>query len=136
MSAMSDYFEDAIKEWFRGTAFPAATGSVYVALFTAAPSDSGGGTEVSGNAYARQALSKAAGSWTAGAAGSGQISNTSAITFPTATPAAWGTITHFAIFDASTSGNMILWGVLTASKTVNAGDTFQFAAGQLVITFA
>lgn len=136
MSQMSDYFEDAIKEWFRGTSFPAATGSLYCALFTAAPSDSGGGTEVSGNAYARQALSKAAGTWTAGSAGSGQISNTAAITFPTATPSAWGTITHFGIFDALTVGNLIIWGALTASKTVNAGDTFQFAAGTLVITFA
>ena len=136
MTAMSDYLEDALKEWFRGSAFPAATGSTYVALFTAAPSDSGGGTEVSGNAYARQALAKAAGSWTAGAAGSGQISNTAAITFPAASPSGWGTITHFGIFDALTVGNLLIWGALSASKAVGAGDVFQFAAGQLVITFA
>jgi hypothetical protein len=136
MTAMSDYWEDANKEWFRGTSFPAATGSVYVALFTATPSDSGGGTEVSGNAYARQALSKAAGSWTAGSAGSGQISNTAAITFPAATPGAWGTITSFGIFDASTAGNLLIWGALTASKAIGIGDVFQFAAGQLVITFS
>jgi hypothetical protein len=133
---MSDYFEDAIKEWFRGTTFPAATGSVYCGLCTAAPSDSSFGTEVSGNAYARQALSKAAGTWTAGSAGSGQISNTAAITFPAATPAGWGTITHFVIADASTAGNLIIWGALTASKAIGIGDVFQFAAGQLVITFA
>src|SRR4029079_6914327 len=124
MSQMSDYLEDAIKEWFRGTAFPAATGSLYAALFTAAPSDSGGGTEVSGNAYARVALSKAAGTWTAGWAGSGQISNTAAITFPTAT-GSWGTITHMGIFDASTAGNLIVWGALTASKAIGTGDVFQ-----------
>lgn len=136
MSQMSDYLEDSLTGWFRGTAFPAATGSLYVALFTAAPSDSGGGTEISGNAYARQALSKAAGSWTLGAAGSGNITNTAAITFPAATPALWGTVTHFALFDALTVGNMIVWGALTASKAVGVGDVFQFAAGQLSITFA
>lgn len=136
MSQMSDYLEDALTGWFRGTSFPAATGSLYVALFTAAPSDSGGGTEISGNAYARQALSKATGSWTLGAAGSGNITNTAAITFPAATPALWGTVTHFALFDALTVGNMIVWGALTASKAVGVGDVFQFAAGQLSITFA
>ena len=137
MSQMSDYLEDAIKEWFRGSTFPAATGSVYVALYTATPTDANAsGTEVSGNAYARQALAKAAGSWTAGGAGSGQISNTAAITFPAATPAGWGTITHFAIYDAITTGNELLWGALTTSKAVGIGDVFQFAAGALVITFA
>lgn len=136
MSQMSDYLEDALTAWFRGTTFPAATGSLYLALFTAAPSDSGGGTEVSGNAYARQALSKATGTWTLGAAGSGNITNTGAITFPAATPSGWGTITHFGLFDASTAGNLIVWGALTASKTVAANDVLQFAAGQLSITFA
>jgi hypothetical protein len=136
MSAFSDYYEDAIAAWVRGTTFPAATGSLYCALFTAAPSDSGGGTEVSGNAYVRQTLSKATGTWTLGSAGTGQISNTAAITFPAATPAGWGTITHFGLFDASTAGNLIVHGALTASKAIGIGDVFQFAIGQLIITFA
>lgn len=136
MSQMSDFLEDQLTGWFRGTTFPAATGSVYLALYTAAPSDSGGGTEVSGNAYARQALSKAVGTWTLGGAGSGNITNTAAITFPAATPATWGTVTHFGIFDAITVGNLLLWGALTASKTVGVGDVLQFAIGALSITFA
>lgn len=135
MSQMSDYLEDALTGWFRGTGFPAATGSVYIALFTAAPSDSGGGTEVAGSAYARQAVAKAAGSWTNGAAGSGSISNTAAITFPTAT-GSWGTITHVGIFDALTVGNLLMWGALSASKLIGSGDVFQFSIGSLVLTFA
>jgi len=134
MSQMSDYLEDAIRNWFKGTAFPTAPTNTYVALFTAAPSDSGGGTEVSGNAYARQAV--AAAGWTSGAAGSGQIQNTAAITFPAATPATWGTVTHFGIFDASTAGNLLMWAALGASKTVGVGDVVQFAAGALSLTFA
>ncbi len=134
MSQMSDYLEDAIRNWFKGTAFPGAPANVYVALFTAAPSDSGGGTEVAGNAYARQAIAAAA--WTSGAAASGSISNTNAVTFPAATPATWGTVTHFGIFDALTAGNLLMWNALGTSKAVAANDVVQFAAGTLVLTFA
>lgn len=136
MSAMSDYLEDALRNWFKGTALPAVPTNFYCGLFTVAPSDSGGGTEVSGNAYARQALSPAAGTWTSGAAGTGQIQNTAAITFPAATPGAWGTVVAFGIFDALTAGNLVIHGALSANKTVGIGDVFQFAAGALSITFA
>lgn len=136
MSAMSDYLEDALRNWFKGTALPAVPTNFYCALFTVTPSDSGGGTEVSGNAYARQALSPVAGTWTNGSAGTGQTQNTNAITFPAATPSGWGTIVAFGIFDALTTGNLIVWGALSANKTVGVGDIFQFAAGALSITFA
>lgn len=134
MSQMSDYLEDALRNWFKGTTFPTKTANSYVALYTAAPSDSGGGTEVSGNGYARQPIANA--DWTSGAAGTGSISNTNAVTFPAAVTANWGTITHLAIFDALTVGNMLLWNALTASKVVNVGDVLNFAAGSIVITFA
>jgi hypothetical protein len=135
VTAFSDYFEAAILNWFRGTTFPAATGSVYSSLHTATTTDAGGGTEVSGNAYARQALSKASGTWTAPAA-AGNITNTAEVAFPAATPATWGTVTHSALWDASTTGNMLMHGALTASKTVNADDVFRFPIGALSITVA
>lgn len=103
--------------------------SVFVALYTAAPSDSGGGTEVTGGSYARK--STAGADWNAAASGS--ASNANAITFVTAT-ASWGTVTHFGLFDASTAGNLIRWAALTNSKTVGSGDTASFAAGALVTT--
>lgn len=134
MSAFGDYFEQAILNWFRGTAFPTAPANVYVALFTAATDDTNaGGTEVSGNAYARQAVSVASGSWSAPST-PGVISNSNAITFPAATPATWGTVTHMSIQDALTTGNRLVHGALTASKTVGIGDIFQFAVGTLSIT--
>lgn len=135
MAAFSDYFETAILNWFRGTTFPVATGSVFASLHTSATTDAGGGTEVSGNAYARQTLTKAAGTWTAPAAG-GNITNVAEVAFPAATPATWGTVTHGALWDASTVGNMIMHGALTASKTINADDVFRYPIGALSITVA
>ena len=100
----------------------------YIGLFTAAPSDAGGGTEVSGGDYARvDANAKF------GATSGTTCSNDGAITFPTAS-ASWGTVTHFGIFDAATSGNLLKWAALTASKTVGSGDTASFATGDLDLT--
>jgi hypothetical protein len=115
-----------------------------VALFTAAPSDSGGGTEVSGGSYARVNLAPSTANWasTGGAttttnpsAGtSGTTSNNSAITFAAPT-ANWGVITSVGVFDASTSGNLLFYTNLTTSKTVNNGDAApSFATSQLTFT--
>jgi len=66
----------------------------------------------------------------------GQTSNNGAITFPSPT-ASWGTVTHFGIFDAASSGNLLFHGALTASKTINSGDAApSFQAAQLAVTFA
>jgi hypothetical protein len=123
----SDYLENIIINLvLRNVGYtPAAT--VYVALYTAAPSDAGGGTEVSGNAYARVAI-------TFSAASGGSTSNSGTLTFATPTPSGWGTVTHFGIFDASSGGNLLYWNALTASKTINAGDTVTFAAGTLTVS--
>lgn len=126
----SDYAENKTVDWCTGKADPPTSiGARYVALFTAAPSDTGGGTEVSGGSYARK--STAAADWNAAATGS--ASNANAITFVTPS-GSWGVVTHFGIFDASTAGNLIRWAVLTTSKTIGTGDTPSFAAGTLVVT--
>jgi hypothetical protein len=127
-SGIADYAENKILDHSVGKAawtMPTA----YIALYTATPSDTGGGTEVTGGSYARFTTSGA--TWNSAASGS--ISNAVDITFPTAT-ANWGTITGVAILDASTAGNFIWWGDLSATKTVNNGDVFKFLAGQLVAT--
>jgi hypothetical protein len=124
----SDYLENKLLDHQLGkTSYTMPT--AYVGLFTAAPSDSGGGTEVSGGSYVRK--STAGADWNAAASGSS--SNANAITFVTAS-ASWGTVTHFGIFDASTSGNLLRWAALTTSKTIGSGDTASFAAGALVCT--
>jgi hypothetical protein len=124
----TDYAENKVLDHINGkTSFTMPT--AYVALFTAAPSDSGGGTEVSGGSYARVATSGA--TWSAASAGAS--SNAAVVTFPTAS-ASWGTVTHYALFDASTAGNMLRWAALTTSKTVASGDTASFAIGALSMT--
>lgn len=105
--------------------------TVYVGLFTAAPTDAGGGTEVTGGSYARK--STAAADWNAASGNPASASNANAITFVTAT-GSWGTVTHFGLFDAATTGNLLRWAALTASKTIGSGDTASFAAGALTIT--
>jgi hypothetical protein len=126
MAEFTDFMENKIIDhMLRNQSYTPAT-TVYVALFTAAPSDAGGGTEVSGGSYARQAAGLSA-------ASGGASSNAADITYPQAT-ADWGTVTHCALFDALTSGNMLMWTPLDASKTINNGDTFKINAGDLDVT--
>lgn len=133
MGNKGTYLEDKILSWLKGTAFPAAPANVYVALYTATPSDtSASGTEVSGGSYARVAVPAAGWSAISGGANGDQVSNSGAVNFATPT-AAWGTVGWFAIYDAITAGNELYWNALTASKTINSGDTVNFAAGALVI---
>ena len=133
MAAMSDDLENKlINHIFRNTDYTRPA-NIYLALFTAAPSDSGGGTEVSGGSYARQAVATGATSgWDA--ASGGATANTGVVTLPMAT-ADWGTITHVGVFDASTSGNLMFHGALSSNKTVSNGDIFRFNAGEFDIAF-
>jgi len=126
MAEFSDFMENKIIDhMLRNQAYTPPT-TVYVALFTTATDDAGGGTEVSGGAYARQAVTLAA-------ASGGASENSADITFPQAT-ADWGTITHVALMDAETGGNMLMHTAIDASKTVNNGDTFKINAGDLDVT--
>ena len=101
--------------------------TVYLALFTAAPTDAGGGTEVSGGGYTRQAI-------TFGSASSRATSNSSSET-QTAS-ASWGTIVAIGIFDASTSGNLIWWDDLTTNRAIGNGESYTLAIGDLDAAFS
>ncbi len=125
MADFSDFLENELLDHvFRNSAYtpPAA---VYLALYTAAPTDAGGGTEVSTGGYSRQAI-------TFGAASGGAIANTSAVEF-TASAANFGTIVAVGIFDASTSGNLLAWNEIT-SVVINEGDTLNFPIGDIDVT--
>lgn len=130
MSAASDYLENKVLDHFLGTASTTAPTNVYVALFTTDPTDADSGTEVStsGTAYARQLT-------TFSSASSGSTSNSASIEYNAAT-ANYGTVTHFGIYDASTGGNLLFHGALTSSKTIETGDVFKIAIGNLTITVA
>jgi hypothetical protein len=125
MAEFTDFIENKIIDHMLRNQSYTPPSTVYLALFTTPTSDAGGGTEVSGGSYARQAVILSA-------ASGGASENSSDITFPQAT-ADWGTITHVALMDALTGGNMLMHTALDASKTINNGDTFRVNAGDLDI---
>ena len=127
MTAKTNYLEDAVLNHVLRNSSMASPATVYVGAFTSAPGEAGGGTEVSGNGYARQSV-------TFGAPSNGAVANSTTITFPTATPSAWGLITHGAIFDAASGGNMLYYGPLGSSKQIDAGDALTFQIGQIIIS--
>ena len=136
MANASDYLEGQIRAHiFRTATFTKPT-ALWIALFTVTPSDSGGGTEVTGGSYARVNLPPLDANWTAPDATGGLTDNAVAITF--ATPSAnWGVVVAFGIFDASSAGNLYVWGPITPNKTINNGDPApSFAIGALDVTFA
>jgi hypothetical protein len=142
MAAMTNYLENKlIDQIFRGVTYT-FPGTLYVGLLTSAPSDASSGTEVSGNNYGRVGVTANTSNWAAtDAAGStanpsggtsGTTSNNGVLSFNTPS-GNWGTITHFGIYDASTSGNLLFWGVLSAQKAVFSGDAVSIQISQLQI---
>lgn len=121
---LSNYLENKLIDHFLGTTSFTAPAAVYVALYTVAPSDAGGGTEVTGGSYGRQTA-------TFTASASGATSNNSNIDF-TNMPAA--TVVAIGIHDNVSAGNLLLWGTLTTNKTTDAGDTLRIATGDLDIS--
>ena len=126
----SDYLENKVLDHVLGGGDYTRPATVYVALYTSAPTDSGGGTEVSGGSYARVAVTNNATNWPAASGGS--KANGTAITFPEAT-ANWGTVVAFGLFDAANGGNLLYWGELLQNQAVNSGSIAGFAIGALTI---
>ena len=126
MAAASDFLELKILEHTLGITEYTQPSTVYLALFTTDPTDAGTGTEVSGGGYARQSIA-----WNTPA--SGATTNSADVTFPQAT-GNYGTVTHIGIYDASSAGNLLYHGALSASKSVETNDTFLVEAGDLSIS--
>ena len=128
--ALSNYLENALIDHIFRTATFSKPAGLWIAAYTVAPSDTGGGTEVTGGAYARVNYGAPADAkWAAPSSGNGTTSNLSAITFPTPT-ADWGTLVALGVLDASTAGNLLIYGALSVSKTVHNGDAApSFAIG-------
>lgn len=122
--SFSNYLENKVLDHVFGGSAYTAPSTLYVGLFTSDPGEAGGGTEVSGGSYARQTI-------TFTVTGS-QASSSAAVEFPTAT-ASWGTITYAAVYDAVSAGNLLAYGALTASKTIDSGDVFRIPSGDFDI---
>lgn len=126
MSGLSTYLADKLLNWLKGTAFGTAPTNTYVALYNGDPTDAGsGGTEVTDtiDASGRKAIT-----W--GSPSGKSMSNSADIDFGNADAGA--TVSHIAIFDASTSGNMLGSFALSPSRSVTTGDPVKFSAGDLI----
>ena len=123
--SLSNTFETTTLQWlFTNTSVTRPT-SWHLALYTVAPGEGGGGTECSGTSYARQSFTMTVSGDTA--------TNAANIEYAVA-GSSWGTLVAVGVFDAATSGNLIAYGNLTASKTIDTGDVFRVPAGDLDIT--
>ena len=119
---MSNYLEnEMIDYWFQNTAGAAKPATLYVGLSTAACSDTGFGTEVSGGSYARVSVTANSTNFPGPTSNDGTVTNGAAVTFPAPT-APWGVVTHWFIADAPSAGNLLWCAALTVSNTVNNGD--------------
>ena len=128
MSALSDYLENEILDHILGTGAYTMPTNVYVGLSTGSFNDDNSGTELSGSGYTRKVI-------TFNAASSATADNNAAVEFPAAT-GSWGTVSHFGLFDASTSGNLLVHGAFTTGKAIASGDILKIPAGDLDITAA
>jgi hypothetical protein len=140
MSAASNYTEDRTLDfWLKANSQSTTSPStVYLALFNSDPSTGStlenleAGTltdECGGGAYARLAASF-------GTITNGSVSTDANVTFATASDANWGTITHVAVMDALTSGNVLFYGALDTAREILQDDTFQITSGSLTVTLA
>jgi len=145
MSAASSYLEGKVLNHVLTTTGYTAPTTRYVALFNntsgnaLANLQNGTLTDevpTSGTAYSRQTVTFASASTTGSGSGATTSSATNAtVTFSTAT-STWGSITHVAIMDAATSGNVLFFGAVTTAKEIDTGDTFQITSGNLTVALA
>ncbi len=123
---LPDTIENQLLDALVGTSSYTVTTPVKLALMTANGSDSAPGTEVTGGSYARQTIAF-------DAAASGSISNNAAISF-TGMPAC--TVVGIEIWDNAGSPKRLAYGPLTASRSVSAGDTVQFASSSVTLSLS
>ena len=128
MSALSDYAENKVLDVLGANATFTAPSNVYLGLSTGSFADDDSGTELTGNNYSRVSVSF-------GAAASGTMSNDAAIEFAAAT-GSWGSVSHWGLYDAASSGNLLVHGSFTTAKTIASGDVLKVATGDLDITAA
>lgn len=129
MAALSDYLEQGYLEHLFGIATLAQPAAFYIGLYTTATDDAGGGTEVVGNGYARQAVTFGT---VQSDATSHFIANTALVQF-VAAGGNWGTITHTRLLDAATGGNSLYHGPIAADQVVNDGGKFEYGIGAFIV---
>jgi hypothetical protein len=137
MGSFSDALEASLLNHTFGAVTYTPPATWYLAAFTAAPSDTGGGTEATGSGYARVAITNNTTNFpNATGTNPSTKTNGAAFTFPTATGdwSSGANMVAWALFTASSGGTMGPWGALDVPKPVLTGDTLSFAASALTIT--
>lgn len=124
------FLRSVVLDWLLGASAGTKPSSWNIALYTTSPNEAGGGIEVSGNGYVRQAYLNGSSQWTYTAPAT--MKNATGISFPTATGTGWGTIVAFALFSADNS-QMYYFGPI-APQAIIAGDTPVFPAGGITVT--
>jgi hypothetical protein len=138
-NAASNYLENKVLDHVLTATSYTAPSTRYLALFNNTSGNAATNLEAStltdeistsGTGYSRKAVTFAA-------ASGGQSATDATVTFDAAT-ASWGTVTHVAVMDGGTagSGNVLFWGAVTTSKTIDTGDTFQVTSGNLTISLS
>lgn len=113
----------------RATSFPA---TYYLALFTTATvPTSSGGTEPSGNAYARVAVTNNDTNFPA--ASGGTKANATSVIWPTAS-GSWGTVGYVGLYNAASGGTFYGYATLSSNVTVSGGMTVALLANGLSIS--
>lgn len=126
MPALSTYVENMfVDALLRNQTFTNPT-SWYLALYLTNPTAADSGTEISGGAYVRQPI-------IFGPPSGGALANSAQVDFPMAS-ANWGNVAYAAIRDASTAGNLLVYGSMVTPRYVTAGDVLKFLIGSVVIT--
>jgi hypothetical protein len=137
MTAASNYTENLALDYLLTNASVTRPTAWYLALFTNTSGNAATNLEAgtltdevstSGTAYGRKTIAF-------NDAVTGTCSSDGTVTFDTAT-ASWGTITHVAVMTAATAGQVLFYGAVTTSKTIDNGDTFQVTDGNLTISLA
>jgi hypothetical protein len=119
MAGKSDYIEGVMLRQWLGQAFSfTALSNVYIALYSAAPTDAGGGTQLTGGSYARVTVPNNSANW---GIVSGKLSNLNQVTFPVAT-ANWLGAVAVGIFDALTVGNLLFWQAFSPTVAIQSGS--------------
>lgn len=129
----SDYCKNLVLDRVLGVGTLTPPATFYLALFTAAPTDAGGGTEVATASYARVAITNNAVNFPAAVSGAKVLATQA--DFPQATEN-WGTIEAVALFDAAAAGNMWYWASTNVAQAVLTGDVARFLAGSITFTEA
>ncbi len=132
--AISGYLRDKIVNHIFRSAIFAKPFVLFVALYTAMPSETEAGTEVTGGGYARVGYGPLNSFWSAPSAGDGTTENLSDVTFPVPS-APWGFVIGYGILDAAVGGNLLMYATLDTPRTVGTGSNPRFAAGALTATF-